>query len=123
MPKNPEVTDWFKTSKNPKTDEMEAIRNIILNINRGITENIKWNAPNFMYNDENICTINPKAKTHVALNFHDGAAINDPLNLLEGEGKKVRVAKFKDFAEVKSKKRALEMIINNYIKTKVVHRY
>ena len=122
MVKNPEVSNWFKTSNNPKTDEMEAVRNIILNVNNSITEDIKWSAPNFKYNGD-ICTFNPKTKSYVNLTFHNGAELNDPLGLLEGEGKKSRVAKFKDFADIKQKKRALELVIKEYMKSKVVHHF
>ncbi len=116
MGKNPEVTNWFKTNKNPKSDEMEAVRNIILNAHKAITEDIKWSAPNFKYNG-NMCTFNTRAKKYVNLTFHNGAELNDPLGLLEGDGKKARVAKFADFADIKSKKRALELLINEYIKS------
>lgn len=122
MIKNPEVSQWFKTSDNPKVDEMEAVRNIILNAHKSITEDIKWKAPNFIYNG-NMCTFNPRAKGYVNLTFHNGAELNDPLGLLEGTGEKVRIAKFKDFAEIKQKKRALEMVIKEYMKSKVVHHF
>lgn len=115
MIKNPEVTQWFKSCENPKSDEMEAIRNIILNANKVITEDIKWKAPNFMFNG-NMCSFNPKTKSHVNLTFHNGAELNDPKGLLEGDAKQVRVVKFKDFAEIKSKKRGLEMLVNDWVK-------
>ena len=70
-----------------------------------------------------MCTFNPRAKGYVNLTFHNGAELNDPLGLLEGTGEKVRIAKFKDFAEIKQKKRALEMVIKEYMKSKVVHHF
>lgn len=115
MKKNPAVSDYMKKLNNPLKDEMEAVREIILAADAGISENIKWSAPSFFYKD-NMCTFNPRATKAVSLVFHKGALINDKTGLLEGDGKEARTAKFKDMDDVKAKKKQLESVVKGWIK-------
>ncbi|HLG41355.1 MAG TPA: DUF1801 domain-containing protein [Chitinophagaceae bacterium] len=113
--KNPEVNAFMLKLDNPLKAEMEAVRNIILNASKKISEDIKWSAPNFFYK-ENLATFNPKAKKYVTLLFHKGALIKDKSGLLEGEGRLTRTARFYDMDDVKSKKKNLGLIVKEWIK-------
>lgn len=48
--------------------------------------------------------------------FHQGASIDDPFGLLEGDGDVARVARFIDDADFEAKKPALEAVILRWIR-------
>ena len=112
--KNPKVDQWFESYNNPLKDLVNQVREIILATDERITEDIKWQAPTFIYKG-NIASFFPKSKKNVSLMFHKGAAIDNPDGLLEGEGKISRVARFYDAQDIEKKKTALETIIKNWI--------
>lgn len=114
MNKTEKVTAFIAKLENPLKDEINAIREIILNASDKITEDIKWSAPSFAYK-ENMATFNPRAKKFVNLTFHKGALINDTSGLLEGDKKEARVARFKNMAEVNEKKKALEAVVRKWV--------
>jgi hypothetical protein len=114
MNKTKKVTDFITQLDNPLKNEINAVREIILNASNKITEDIKWGAPSFAYKD-NMATFNPRAKKFVNLTFHKGALINDKTGLLEGDKKEARVARFNNMEEVHGKKGALETVVKNWI--------
>ena len=117
MNKNPEVDAWFEKCENPLKEEMLKVREIILAANPNMTEDIKWQAPNFMYNG-NLCTFNPRAKKNVSLMFHTGAELNDEHGILEGDGKQARAGKFKDMDEIMAKEAGLISVVNDWVAKK-----
>ncbi len=115
MNKNPKVDAYMAKLINPLKAEMEAVREIILNANPNISEDIKWAAPSFFYK-ENMCTFNPRATKTITLIFHKGSLIEDKTGILQGEAKEARTVKFKNLAEVKVNKANLEKVIKGWIK-------
>ena len=114
MKKTEKVNAFMEKLDNPLKAEMEMVREIILNANEKITEDIKWGAPSFAYRD-NMCTFNPRAKKFVNLTFHKGALINDDTGLLEGEQKEARVARFYNSEDVEEKKTKLTKVVNAWV--------
>lgn len=96
-------------------NEIQLVRDIILNVSDKIEEDIKWSVPTFMYKG-NIASYFLNAKKFVSLMFHKGAFINDRSGLLEGDGKEGRVARFTDAADIRKKKKALESIVKEWIR-------
>lgn len=117
MKKNEVVDKFMEQLDNPLKEEMNAVREIILNSSDKITEDIKWSAPNFMYKG-NMATFNPRAKKFVNLTFHTGALIKDTSGLLEGDKPEARVVRFNDMEEVLKKKEALESVVHKWIELK-----
>ena len=76
MNTNPEVESFITTSDHPLEDVMQPVRHAILADAR-ISETIKWKSPTFIYKG-NLASINPRAKTHISLMFHEGVSI--PVN-------------------------------------------
>jgi len=129
-PSEPEKVDAFMQAlKHPLANVVEAIRKIILSTDREIGEEIKWNAPTFFYSGE-MKPFNPKEhkrylvvfnlyqKDCVRLVFPSGARVNDKSGLLEGDyidGR--RLALFHNMEEVKSKKTALQSVIQKWLET------
>jgi hypothetical protein len=111
---NPQVDAWFERYDNPQKDVVLKVRQIILEADPRISEAIKWQAPTFMYKG-NIASFFPRSKKNVSLMFHQGAFIDDPHGLLEGEGDTSRVARFVAYADLASKKEALQAVVKAWI--------
>ncbi len=115
MNKTEKVTAFINKLDNPLKDEINAVRDIILEASDKIIEDIKWSAPSFGYID-NMATFNPRAKKFVNLTFHKGALIDDTSGLLEGDKKEARVARFNDMDDVMKKKEALQEVVRKWVK-------
>ena len=113
--RNPKVDDWFAKYDNPQKELVQKVREIILNTDERITEDVKWQAPTFVYRG-NIASFFPKAKKNVSLMFHKGASIDNADRLLEGDGDTSRVARFTDARDLESKTNALQNVIDAWIK-------
>jgi hypothetical protein len=104
--------------------EVLAIRQIILEIDPSITEQIKWNVPSFC-TSEHFATFNLRAKDSTGIILHLGAKvrdtaitginISDPESLLEWLGADRAMIKFYDLNDVESKKLAFVNIIQQWI--------
>jgi hypothetical protein len=72
--KSIEVTELLDKQNHPFKIEIEYLRNCILSTSAALTENIKWNGPNYCYDNQDRVTmrIQPPAK-QVQLIFHRGA--------------------------------------------------
>ena len=76
---NSEVTDFLDEQKHPFRKEIEQLRNYILSANTALTENIKWNGPNYCLDNEDRITMRIQPPTKQAqLIFHRGAKKTDP---------------------------------------------
>jgi hypothetical protein len=107
-------------------DIVQTIRDIILNTDNEIGEEIKWNNPTFYYTGE-MQPFDPKEfKRHiVVMNLHkgrimlvfpSGAKVNDTSGFLEGDYKDGRrITVFKDKADVLAKKDILQNVIKDWL--------
>jgi len=119
------VEDYISTLDHPLKAELEAIRKIILGVNKEIAEGIKWNAPSFYFKDW-FATTGLRSKEFVHVVFHTGAKvkasategvkIDDPYGMLEWHAKDRCSAKFYDMKDVKAKKAALQEIVRQWLK-------
>jgi hypothetical protein len=114
---NPEVGAWFKDLDHPLKKPMLEVRKIIMATDRRMAETIKWKSPTFVF-EGNMARIDPKAKKHVQLMFHQGASLPGKHPKLEGGGGTVRYLRFEGADDVKAKKRDLEAAVRAWIKLK-----
>ncbi len=72
---NPEVTTFLDELNHSLRPEIEALRICILSANENLTENIKWNAPNYCFENEDRITmrIQPPTTKKIQIIFHRGA--------------------------------------------------
>ena len=120
-----QVVEYIDNLEHPFKKEIEEVRNIILNTNSNITEQIKWNAPSFCFNNEDIVTFNLHGKGFFRLVFHCGAKVKDnkgkgPLfddttGLLDWVSDDRAIVKFTDMNDVKSKEEKLKDVITKWI--------
>ena len=111
---NPQVDDFLRKKNHPLHNEIQRVREIILATDDRIEEAIKWSSPTFIYKG-NIASYFMNAKSLVSLMFHKGALIPKVNDLLEGDGKEARVARFLDLKDVEKKKKALEEVVRAWI--------
>ncbi|OOV20055.1 DUF1801 domain-containing protein [Flavobacterium sp. LM4] len=124
--KSSEVTEFLNELNHPFRKEIEELRDHILVSNKNLTENIKWNAPNYCFENEDRITMRIQPMTtKVQLIFHRGAKKQEqPKDRLIANKSKMLVWKendravitFKNSQEIKKGKDELEKIINEWIK-------
>ena len=114
MNKTNKVSEFINKLDNPLREEINAVREIILEASDKLKEDIKWSAPTFVYKG-NMATFNPRAKKFVNLTFHKGALIKDETGLLEGDKKEARVARFYDMKDISDKQKGLQSIVKEWI--------
>lgn len=92
--KNDTVNQYIETEIPEHLKELFIkLRAIVLSVNPDLDEAIKWkNCLTYAVKKNMIQTVVGKDK--VSLIFFEGAQLNDPKGLLEGDGKKTRTGKF-----------------------------
>lgn len=114
MAANPDVDAFIAELAHPLEDVMQAVRHAMLADER-VSETIKWKSPTFMY-EGNLASINPRAKAHVSLMFHEGGTIpgveRGDFPHLEGGGKVARYMRFPDLATVEALRGEMAALID-----------
>lgn len=122
-----EVGEFIKNIEHPLKKGMVLLREIILSADKGITENIKWSAPSFCYNNDDRITMNSEARivkdNYLSLMFHRGAKKKDTkgFKFTDDEGLFVWVTpdraliKFKTVKDIETKKSALKKIVKKWM--------
>src|SRR5262245_53119364 len=118
-----EVDAFMETLNHPLKVEVQAVRDIIKDVNPAITEHIKWNAPSFCYNGDDRVTMNLRANDYLQLIFHRGAKVKDSKDfsfedstgLLEWLAADRAVVKLHNMDEVMAKKAALAKIVDQWM--------
>ncbi len=118
------VAEFMGALDHPLKPVLAGIRKLILGVDRGISEGIKWNAPSFFYHDY-FATTGLRSPDFVHVIFHTGAKIKasasqgikivDPLNLLEWHAKDRCSIKIRDLKDLAAKKRALHDLVKQWI--------
>lgn len=129
-PSEPDKVDSYMEKLDyPLKNVVQAVREIILNTDPEIGEEVKWNAPTFFYTGE-MRPFNPKEYKRYLIVFNlfqkdclrlvlpIGARVNDTSGLLEGsyaDGR--RLAMFRSMDDVHAKKDALQQVIKEWLRT------
>ena len=121
------VDAYMQALKHPMLDALAELRRIILDSDKEIGEEVKWNAPTFFYSGD-MAPSDPKAykrylivsnlyqKNCIRLVFPSGAKINDASGLLVGDyadGR--RLAMFYSIDDVKAKEKSLRQAITKWL--------
>lgn len=107
---NRKVDGFLRKTKQWK-EEFEQLRPIILDC--GLTEDIKWMHPCYMYEEKNIVLMHG-FKDYCALLFHKGALLKDPHGILIQQTENVQAARQIRFTNVQEIVE-MESIIKDYI--------
>lgn len=121
---NHTVTQFLDDLNHPLRPEIERLRNIILSAHPNLTENIKWNGPNYCLQEEDRITMRVQPPKQIQLIFHRGAKkqtqpptplINDPSKLLLWKENDRAIATFKDIQDIESRKSDLTQVVKDWI--------
>lgn len=119
--KNPEVTKFLDDLDHPLRPEIEELRRIILGAVGGISENIKWNGPNYCISNEDRITMRVQPPKQIQLIFHRGVKkLTQPKNRLIAVGAELltwkendrAVASFKNMNDLRKSESELVSVIN-----------
>src|SRR5947207_10394571 len=111
---NPKV-DWFFTKATEWQEEFEKLRNVCLDC--GLTEELKWGCPCYMFEKRNIVLIHG-FKEYCALLFFKGALLKDPKGILIQQTENVqagRQIRFTNTREIVKMKTVLKAYIHEAI--------
>jgi uncharacterized protein YdeI (YjbR/CyaY-like superfamily) len=111
---NPKVDEYLRKSKKWQ-EEFEKLRMIILDC--GLTEELKWGVPCYMFQKSNIVLIHG-FKEYCALLFFKGALLKDAKGILIQQTKNVQAARqirFTSVREIVKKKTILKAYIHEAI--------
>jgi hypothetical protein len=105
--------------------EIEQLRLTILSAEDGITENIKWNGPNYCFGNEDRITMRVHPPKQIQIIFHRGVKklsqpnekiIHDNSGLLMWKENDRAVASFKNAGSIEKSKSELKDIVKKWIK-------
>jgi len=111
---NPKVDAFLRKAKKWR-EEMEKLRAILLGC--GLTEELKWGKPCYMFQDANVVVILP-LKNYCALLFCKGALLKDPRGILVRPTENTQAARqirLTHLSEILEKETALKAYIRNAI--------
>jgi len=118
------VNTFMAALEHPLKTEIEAVRAIILETDKRITERIKWNAPSFYLMDD-FATFKLRPTGTVQVILHTGAKvkdspaeikINDTSGLLKWVAKDRCVVTFLNMQDIESKKASFVEVLRQWIK-------
>ena len=121
---NIDVTKFLDGQDHPYRNEIEQLRLIILGANNKLTENIKWNGPNYSFASEDRITMRIQPPRQVQLIFHRGAKvkeqpkdklIREDFGILTWKENDRAIATFKNMQEIENSKTILTKIVTEWI--------
>ncbi|MCB0279982.1 MAG: DUF1801 domain-containing protein [Calditrichaeota bacterium] len=123
---NGEVTAFLDELNHPLRNEIEQLRHIILSSAHSLTENIKWNGPNYCYEGADRITMKIQPPKQIQLIFHRGAKkqeqpkekiIQTSSKLLKWRENDRAITTFKASDEIKNSEADLIEIVEKWITT------
>lgn len=122
------VNEYMAALKHPLHDVAEALRKLILSVDKTIGEGIAWNAPVFFYTGK-MEAFDPKEyrryivgfnffkKDELRIIFLHGADATDKTGILQGDYKDGRrLVSFTSLADLKTKEKAVKDIVKELLK-------
>jgi hypothetical protein len=121
---DPDVTALLTALHHPRAEAIDALRTLILAVDRRIVEHVKWNAPSYAVHDD-FATFHLRGAAGLHVVLHLGArprpgvtlreAIADPAGLLAWRGADRATVLFTDAADVAAKRRAFTAILRQWL--------
>ena len=96
---NQKVTDYIDKASEEQIVVLETLRKLIHQTVENVSEEVKWNMP--VFNNGKDFAYLRFAKNHITFGFYNIDKIQDPDNLLEGEGNTLKHIKIRSKNEIK----------------------
>jgi len=115
---------FLDEQKHPLRKEIEQLRMYILSADTNLTENIKWNGPNYCFDKKDRITIKIQPPKNIQLVFHRGARkqeqpkdklLEDNSNLLKWKENDRAIATFNNITDIENAGNDLLEIVNKWI--------
>ena len=119
-----EVDQFMSALDHPLRDGIQQLRLAILTSNPGISESVKWNAPNFRYAGQDRVTFRLNPGNKLQLIFHRGArkrsdtadfAFEDTSGLMTWLSQDRAVVDFPDRASVDATQESIVSLVNRWV--------
>lgn len=119
-----EVTKFLDHLNHPLRKEIERLRTTIITSTNGLTENIKWNGPNYCFAGNDRITMKIQPPKQIQLIFHRGVKVmqqpqnklmDDDSGLLVWKENDRAIATFKNMADIEKNEDAINRIVKNWI--------
>lgn len=98
MKLNSKVTSYIASAPEEQIVILDTLRKLIHETVGGVSEEIKWGFPVFATTKD--FAYLRSAKKHITMGFYNIDKIQDPRNLLEGEGSTLKHIKIKSLGEI-----------------------
>lgn len=117
-----EVTALLESLNHPLRKEIDKLRHIILTADNTLTENVKWNGPNYRVETDDRITMRVQPPKQIQLIFHRGAKklaqpkdklTSDKSGLLTWKENDRAVATFKSMTDINNTAADLTQIIKD----------
>ena len=121
---NSEVSKFLDDQNHPFRNEIELLRQVILQSVEGLTENIKWNGPNYCFEHQDRITMRIQPPKQVQLIFHCGAKvkeqpkqklISEDFGLLVWKENNRAIATFRKMEEIEKHKVDIQQVVQQWI--------
>ena len=121
---NPEGKQVLDAINHPLRAEIEALRQMIIESIEGLSENIKWNGPNYCFGEEDRITMKIQPPKQIQLIFHRGVKkmeqpntplIADPSGLLTWKENDRAIASFESVDIIISNEVFIKQIVTAWI--------
>lgn len=120
-----DVDNFVSIMEHPDKVLVNSIRKLIKDLNLPLVEGIKWNAPSYSLDGNDIITFNFKTFSCIALVFHTGpkgkdthngtTLFHDEYHLLEWVADKRAVLKIKDSSDLLNNTKQIEDIVTIWV--------
>ena len=91
--------DWKKNQSERNKKIITALERLLKTINPNLSKTVKWGQGCFLNNEKHVIYIHTKPD-YVQLGFYYGSSLEDPKNLLQGNGKYVRFIAIKEVKDI-----------------------
>jgi hypothetical protein len=121
---NRDVSGFLDQQFYPLRKEIERLRVTILSTDNNLTENIKWNGPNYCFGSEDRITMKIQPTKNIQLVFHRGAKkqeqpkdrlIEENSGILIWRGNDRAIATFNHMSDIEEGEADLKEIIKKWI--------
>lgn len=128
MNKNQDVTTFLDQLNHPLRAEIEQLRELLLKAEPKLSENVKWNGPNYCIGDADRITMKIQPPKQIQLIFHRGVKkLEQPKERLLSTNTKLlawkendrAIASFKNKTEIENSKSELKDIVKDLIKATI----
>ncbi|WP_255570460.1 DUF1801 domain-containing protein [Cohnella sp. CFH 77786] len=120
-----QVEQFLEKLEHPLKREIEEVRRIVFGIDSELSEHVKWNAPSFLFRNDDRVTFNLHGNGFFRLVLHRGAKAKESVNLnpnfedvqgfMEWVANDRATIKFTGIKDVEAKRELLKEVVKRWV--------